>query len=908
MSMTGAQLRSAFLDYFGKNGHKILPSASLVPGNDPTLLFTNAGMVQFKEYFLGLSTADWKRATTAQRCLRVSGKHNDLENVGYTARHHTLFEMLGNFSFGDYFKKEAIFFGWDFLTREVGLDGTRMTVSVFREDDEAYDLWHKTMGIPASRIVRFDEKDNFWSMGATGPCGPCSEILYDQGEGVGCGRPGCAVGCDCDRFLEIWNLVFMQFNQDESGTRTPLPKPSIDTGMGLERLAGVAQGVTSNYDTDLFRPILDGISRQCGVPIGKSPALDAAMRVVADHARATAFLIADGIVPSNEGRGYVLRRIMRRALRHGKKLGFDGPFLHRVAGIVVEEFREAYPGLAQSASFVDTVAFQEERRFLETLDAGLRMVEEEFSRMSGGGKVFPGEVAFRLYDTYGFPADLTADLCRERGVALDSAGFEKEMEKQRAQSRVSWKGGEIGTQDAVAGELSRAGISVDFVGYERMESDARVVAVFRQGARVASAASGEEAELVTDVTPFYGESGGQAGDTGDVQGDGFTLRVQDTRRVSADQVIHRVKVLSGMLREGQGARLRVDETSRRLTQGNHTATHLLQAALRKILGTHVKQAGSYVGPDKLRFDFSHFEALSPETLSAVEEEVNRVVFSPRPVTWESLPYEQAVAAGAMAFFGEKYADIVRMVTVPEVSRELCGGTHVRNTAEIGLFHILSEGAVAAGVRRIEAVTGLPAWRCLREEAGTLHGVARELNVAAPEVPERVRKLSAQIKALEKALQEARRRSSRDLVGEILSGAKEVARGPACFRRGGGDGRRGAARSGRRGEGEALERDPAPGSPGGGTVSSGGRGHPRPHREVLGVRHRPEGGGAGGRRRRRPEGHGPGRRFPRRKSAGSARLDLYVGMSAPRVYGPHSGGVSRSRVFRYTWTILLSGSL
>jgi len=774
MSMTGAQLRSAFLDYFGKNGHKILPSASLVPGNDPTLLFTNSGMVQFKEYFLGMSTADWKRATTAQRCLRVSGKHNDLENVGYTARHHTLFEMLGNFSFGDYFKKEAIFFGWDFLTREVGIDGTRMTVSVFREDDEAYDLWHKTMGVPASRIVRFDEKDNFWSMGATGPCGPCSEILYDQGEGVGCGRPGCAVGCDCDRFLEIWNLVFMQFNQDESGTRTPLPKPSIDTGMGLERLAGVVQGVTSNYDTDLFRPIVDGISRQCGVPVGKSPALDAAMRVVADHARATAFLIADGIVPSNEGRGYVLRRIMRRALRHGKKLGFDGPFLHRVAGIVVEEFREAYPGLAQSASFVDTVAFQEERRFLETLDAGLRMVEEEFSRMSAGGKVFPGEVAFRLYDTYGFPADLTADLCRERGVALDSAGFEKEMEKQRAQSRVSWKGGEIGAQDAVAGELSRAGISVDFVGYERMESDARVVALFRQGARVASAASGEEAELVTDVTPFYGESGGQAGDTGDVQGDGFTLRVQDTRRMSADQVIHRVKVLSGTLREGQGVRLRVDETSRRLTQGNHTATHLLQAALRKILGTHVKQAGSYVGPDKLRFDFSHFEALSSETLSAVEEEVNRVVFSPRPVTWESLPYEQAVAAGAMAFFGEKYADIVRMVTVPEVSRELCGGTHVRNTAEIGLFHILSEGAVAAGVRRIEAVTGLPAWRCLREEAGTLHGVARELQVAAPEVPERVRKLSSQIKALEKALQEARRRSSRDLVGEILSGAKEVA--------------------------------------------------------------------------------------------------------------------------------------
>ncbi|MBP2677020.1 MAG: alanyl-tRNA synthetase [Deltaproteobacteria bacterium] len=773
MSKTGAQLRSAFLAYFEKNGHKILPSASLVPGNDPTLLFTNAGMVQFKEYFLGLSSADWKRAATAQRCLRVSGKHNDLENVGYTARHHTLFEMLGNFSFGDYFKKDAIFFGWDFLTREVGLDGARMTVSVFREDDEAYDLWHKTMGIPASRIVRFDEKDNFWSMGPTGPCGPCSEILYDQGEGVGCGRPGCSVGCDCDRFLEIWNLVFMQFNQDESGTRTPLPKPSIDTGMGLERLAGVAQGVTSNYDTDLFRPILEGISRRCGIPPGKSPVLDAAMRVVADHARATAFLIADGIVPSNDGRGYVLRRIMRRALRHGKKLGFDGPFLHRVAGTVVEEFREAYPGLGQSATFIDTVAFQEERRFLETLDAGLRMVEEEFSLMSRtGGKVFPGEVAFRLYDTYGFPADLTADLCRERGFALDPSGFEAEMEKQRAQSRVSWKGGEVGAQDAVADELSRAGISVEFVGYERLESDARVVAIFRDGVRVDSASAGEEAELVTDVTPFYGESGGQAGDIGDVQGDDFSLRVRDTRRPSADQVIHRVQVLSGTVREGQTARLRVDDPVRRLTQGNHTATHLLQAALRKILGTHVKQAGSYVGPDKLRFDFSHFEALSGETLYAVEEEVNRAVFSPRPVAWEYLPYEKAVAAGAMAFFGEKYADIVRMVTVPDVSRELCGGTHVRNTAEIGLFHILSEGAVAAGVRRIEAVTGLPAWRRLREEAETLHGVARELKVAAPEVPDRVRKLAAQIKALEKSLQEARRRSSRDLVGEILSGARE----------------------------------------------------------------------------------------------------------------------------------------
>ncbi|MEW6720037.1 MAG: alanine--tRNA ligase [Thermodesulfobacteriota bacterium] len=773
MSKTGAELRSAFLSYFERNGHKILPSASLVPGNDPTLLFTNAGMVQFKEVFLDLAATQWKRATTAQRCLRVSGKHNDLENVGYTARHHTLFEMLGNFSFGDYFKKDAIHFAWEFLTREIGLDGKRMTASVFREDDEAYDIWHKTMGLPASQIVRFDEKDNFWAMGPTGPCGPCSEIIYDQGEGTGCGRPGCAVGCDCDRFLEIWNLVFMQFNQDESGTKAPLPRPSIDTGMGLERLAAVVQGVPSNYDTDLFRPILSEISRLCGKRYGSGPELDAPMRVIADHARAVAFLIADGVMPSNEGRGYVLRRVMRRALRHGKKLGFEGPFLHKVAGSVVREFSPAYPELTNSASFIDTVAFQEERRFLETLDAGLRMVEDEFARMKGAGAgVFPGGAAFKLYDTYGFPVDLTADLCRERGVTLDAAGFEAEMEKQRAQSRVSWKGGEIGAHDPVASELARSGAGSVFVGYERQEADARIEALFLAGVRVASADRGEEVDVVTDQTPFYGESGGQVGDTGTISGDGFSLQVTDTRRPSPEIVIHRAKVVEGAVREGRIAHLSVDGGKRRVTQGNHTATHLLQAALRKVLGTHVKQAGSYVGPDKLRFDFSHFEGLSPEALASVEEAVNEAVFAARPVRWEQLPYEEAVAAGAMAFFGEKYADVVRMVTVEGVSKELCGGTHVRNTAEIGLFRLLSEGALAAGVRRIEAVTGLPAWRQLRQEAETLHGVARELKVGGAEVPERVRKLAAQIKTLEKALQEARRRSARDLVGEILAKAEE----------------------------------------------------------------------------------------------------------------------------------------
>ncbi|MBI5419565.1 MAG: alanine--tRNA ligase [Deltaproteobacteria bacterium] len=769
--MTGAMLRAAFLSYFEKNGHKVLPGSSLVPGNDPTLLFTNAGMVQFKEYFLGLAAADWKRAATAQRCLRVSGKHNDLENVGYTARHHTLFEMLGNFSFGDYFKKEAIFFGWDFLTREVGLDGTRMTVSVYEEDDEAYDIWHKSMGIPASRIVRFGEKDNFWAMGPTGPCGPCSEIIYDQGEGVGCGRPTCAVGCDCDRFLEIWNLVFMQYDQDESGKKAPLPKPSIDTGMGLERLAAVVQGVTSNYDTDLFRPIISEISRLCGVPEGRSDATDAAMRVIADHARATAFLITDGVLPSNEGRGYVLRRIMRRALRHGKKLGFTEPFLHKIASVVVKEFSSAYPDLEKSSGFVDTIAFHEEKRFLETLDAGLRMVEDEFARMrKSGRKMFAGDVAFKLYDTFGFPVDLTADLCRERGVTLDSAGFEAEMEKQRAQSREAWKGGEVGASDPAAAFLARAGIKVEFVGYERLTAAARAAALFRKGGQAASAGPGEEIELVTDVTPFYGEAGGQVGDVGSGAGKGFRIEIASARRPGPDSVVHSAKVVEGTLREGDVVELTVDEAVRRQTQANHTATHLLQAALREVLGNHVKQAGSYVGPDKLRFDFTHYEAVPEDALREVENRVNDHVFAGRPVTWENLPYDTAVAAGAMAFFGEKYADIVRMVSVPGVSRELCGGTHVRNTGEIGLFRIVSEGALAAGVRRIEALTGPGAFRRLQEESDGFQAIARDVKVSPAEAVDRVRKLLSQIKALEKEIQEARRRSARDFVGAVMEKA------------------------------------------------------------------------------------------------------------------------------------------
>jgi alanyl-tRNA synthetase len=775
MSQTGAQLRSAFLSFFEKNGHKIMPSSSLVPNNDPTLLFTNAGMVQFKDYFLGQQIPEHRRATTAQRCLRVSGKHNDLENVGYTARHHTLFEMLGNFSFGDYFKKDAIRLGWEFLTKEVGLDAARMTVSVFREDDEAYDIWHKTMGLPASQIVRFDEKDNFWTMGPTGPCGPCSEILYDQGEGVGCGKPTCGPGCDCDRFLEIWNLVFMQFNQDENGVKTLLPKPSIDTGMGLERLAGVVQGVTSNYDTDLFRPLIEKVAHISGKLYGDNQPHDASMRVIADHARATAFLIADGILPSNEGRGYVLRRIMRRALRHGKKIGFIGPFLHQIATEVVKEFGSAYPELKQSASFIDTATIQEEKRFLETLDSGLRMVEDEFARMQASGRtVFAGDVAFKLYDTYGFPVDLTGDLCRERNATLDEAGFETEMEKQRAQSRASWKGGEVGVSDAVASELSGSGVSAEFVGYDRLAAAGKVRAIFKAGARVATVSEGDEADLVTDVTPFYGEGGGQVGDTGSGKGEGgVRFEVVAARRPTPDLVVHRIKLLGGAIKEGDSVDLTVDEPTRRRTQANHTATHLLQAALRKVLGTHVKQAGSYVGPDKLRFDFNHFEGVPAEALATIEDLVNEAIFAGRPVTSESLAYDAAVAAGAMAFFGEKYGDVVRMVSVPEISRELCGGTHVRNTAEIGLFRITSETALAAGVRRIEATTGPGAFLHMRSEAQLLHGLARELKVGPADVPDRVQKLAAQVKSLEKELSEAKRRVAKDFVGELLAQATEA---------------------------------------------------------------------------------------------------------------------------------------
>ncbi len=768
--MKGKEVRERFLKYFERHGHRILPSSSLVPAKDPTLLFTNAGMVQFKGVFLGMENIGTTRATTAQKCLRVSGKHNDLENVGYTARHHTFFEMLGNFSFGDYFKKEAIFYGWDFLVNEMGLDPERLYVSVFRDDDEAFDIWKREIGVPEERIFRFDEKDNFWAMGDTGPCGPCSEIIYDQGEEAGCGKPTCTVGCDCDRYLEIWNLVFMQYNRDESGEMTPLPKPSIDTGMGLERITAVVQGVLSNYDTDFFTGLIGKIQEISGIEYGKDERLDSAMRVIADHARATAFLIADGVLPSNEGRGYVLRRIMRRALRHGKKLGFSEPFLYRVTEVVIEEMGEQYPELPAGRSFIEKVVLNEEERFLATLDSGLRIFHEEAEKIvSGGNRVIPGAVVFKLYDTYGFPVDLTQDMCREMGLEVDLEGFEREMELQRERARQAWKSGDVASDLKAFSPLLEKGVKCEFTGYTFYSDSGKVIYLVRDGEPVSEVGEGDRVDVVCDRTPFYAEAGGQVGDKGVIEGPDGKVEVETTYRVGDDVIVHKGRVIRGKLKEGDRVTLSVEEGERRKTQANHTATHILQAALRSVLGDHVRQAGSYVGPDKLRFDYTHFDQPTKEELERIEEYVNRVVLSGKVVKWDYVPYDEAISMGAMALFGEKYGEIVRAVQVQDVSVELCGGTHVGNTAEIGPFVILEERALASGVRRIEALTGMEALRYLNAMREHLIGVARLLAVSPEEVQERVGRLLEEVKKLEKEKEEIKRKA---LKGEMAGGGVE----------------------------------------------------------------------------------------------------------------------------------------
>ena len=773
--MTGHEIRNRFLKYFEERGHAIVPSSSLIPHNDPTLLFANAGMNQFKDLFLGREKRDYVRACSSQKCVRAGGKHNDLENVGRTARHHTFFEMLGNFSFGDYFKKEAIAYAWEFLTKDLGLDTSRLYVSVYTDDDEAADIWHHQEGVPRERIFRFGEKDNFWSMGDTGPCGPCTEIFWDNGPGVGCGTPECTVGCDCDRYMEIWNNVFMQFDRSADGTLTPLPKPSVDTGMGLERITTVMQGVTSNYDTDLLRGIIAYVEELSGKRYGAHQEHDVSMRVIADHSRATAFLIGDGVVPSNEGRGYVLRRIMRRAARHAKMLGFQEPVLFRTAGKVIEFMAGAYPDLRESADYIAKVTRNEEERFIQTLDNGLRILTEEVDRLRKGGEtVIPGEVVFRLYDTFGFPVDLTADIVEKEGFTLDEAGFEACMERQRRQAREHWKGS---GDEAIAGiyrKLQSEGVRTAFTGYDRLADRSEIAAILCDGAVVEEAGAGRKVEIVTPATPFYGESGGQVGDRGEIRTDEARVTIVDTRKPLPDITIHVGEVVSGVLRRGEPAELTVDADARAATALNHTATHILHAVLRRVLGDHVKQAGSLVAPDRLRFDFTHFSAMTSEELRRVETEVNRLIRENRPVETEEMEADAAISAGATALFGEKYGESVRVVRVGDFSMELCGGTHIHAAGDIGLFKILQETGIAAGIRRIEATTGAGALDTVHRQEETIGRVADLLKSDRQQIELRLQKLLERQRELEREVESLQGRLSAGQAADLLAGVREIA--------------------------------------------------------------------------------------------------------------------------------------
>ena len=747
--MKGAEIRALFLKYFQDQGHMVVGSSALVPEDDPSLLFTNAGMNQFKPVFLGSETRAYTRATTSQKCVRAGGKHNDLENVGVTARHHTFFEMLGNFSFGDYFKEQAISFAWDLLVNVMRLDPQRLWVSVHHSDDEAFALWRDKVGVKPERIVRLGDKDNFWAMGDTGPCGPCSEIIYDQGPGVGCGRPECNLECGCDRFLEIWNLVFMQFNRDGQGVLNPLPKPSIDTGMGLERITAVIQGAKSNYDTDLFQPLIQYAAKLAGKTYGADADMDTSIRVIADHARASAFLVCDGVLPSNEGRGYVLRRIIRRACRHGKLLGLGDAFLHKVALKVIEEMADVYPDLKARRDFIDKVIANEEERFMATLDKGLALLAEVTESLAPGADI-PGDAVFKLYDTFGFPVDLTEDIARKKGLGIDKAGFEAQMELQREKARA---GSSFASVEAGQGLVS--GLSAtSFLGYETMKADAQVLAILTpDGLKKLEKLSGGQGLVVTDKTPFYGESGGQVGDRGMILFENGEARVVNTIK-SEGVFLHEVQVERGTLAVGLNVLLSVDEDRRRAIMRHHSATHLLQRALRDILGSHAHQSGSLVDDTRLRFDFTHFSALSPEEIAAIEEIVNRFVLEDLPVTTTLMTKDQAVATGAMALFGEKYGDEVRVVTMGDgVSKELCGGTHCRSTGEIGAVKIISEGSVSAGLRRIEAYAGLVSLAHYRELSQNLAELAERLKCAPSEIFERLNGLQTRLKEQENKIRE-----------------------------------------------------------------------------------------------------------------------------------------------------------
>ncbi|MXW90440.1 MAG: alanine--tRNA ligase [Rhodospirillaceae bacterium] len=758
---TGNEIRSTFVDFFARHGHTPVASSPLVPRNDPTLMFVNAGMVQFKNVFTGLEQRDYSRAVTSQKCVRAGGKHNDLENVGYTARHHTFFEMLGNFSFGDYFKDVAIELAWTLVTKEYGLPADRLLATVYAEDDEAFDLWRRIAGLPESRVIRIGTSDNFWSMGDTGPCGPCSEIFYDHGDHVPGGPPG-SPDEDGDRFVEVWNLVFMQFEQFEDGRREPLPRPSIDTGMGLERVTAILQGKHDNYDSDLIRPVMESAAGATGGdPDGDRRA---SFKAIADHLRAAAFLIADGVLPSNEGRGYVLRRIMRRAMRHAHIVGARDPLMHRLVPVLNDIMGHAFPELLRAEALIAETLKLEETRFRQTLDRGLRLLAEETGRL-GDGETLAGDVAFRLYDTYGFPLDLTQDVLRGQGRAVDLDGFNAAMARQRAEARKAWAGSGDRAEDSVwLGLRDRHG-ATEFLGYETESAEGQIVALVRDGATVERAEAGDEVAVLANQTPFYAEAGGQIGDTGALEADGGRIDVTDTVRRAEGLHVHVGRVAEGAVAVGDAVRLVVDGERRTRIRANHSVTHLAHEALRRVLGAHVTQKGSLVGPERMRFDFSHPKALAPDEIAAVEDDVNRRIRANGDVATRLMTPDAAVEAGALALFGEKYGEEVRVVSMGPpapgeagdfYSTELCGGTHVRRTGDIGLFRILSESAVAAGVRRIEVATGAAAERHARTEAQALAGAAAVLKTAAADLPARVAALLDERKKLERELAEARR--------------------------------------------------------------------------------------------------------------------------------------------------------
>ena len=772
--LTGKQIRQMFIKYFEDKGHTHVASSSLVPYNDPTLLFTNAGMNQFKDVFLGLEKRDYTRATTSQKCVRAGGKHNDLDTVGRTARHHTFFEMLGNFSFGDYFKRDAIKNAWGFLTEELKLPIDKLYITIYKDDDEAHDLWRELSPVPEERIIRLGEKDNFWQMGETGPCGPCSEIHIDRGAEFACNHPdGCALGvCDCDRWLEIWNLVFMQYNRDENGVMTPLPRPSIDTGMGLERITSVMQNVSSNYDTDLIYPLIEKVEEISGKTYDRGQA-GFPFRVIADHARSCTFLICDGVLPSNEGRGYVLRRILRRAVRFGKTLGIEGAFLYKFSAKVVELMGEDYPELAEKLSFIEKVIKTEEERFQMTLSDGIRIVNDNIARLKAEGKTeIDGPTAFTFYDTYGFPIDLTQDMAEESGMTVDEKGFEEAMKAQRELSKKSKK--DITAWDLAftvkeqLGDLDKT----EFIGYEQLSTETVLAGMIADGQKIEEAEEGQEVYVVLPVTPFYAMSGGQAGDHGVISGATGKIVVDNTEKMPDGKYVHH-GVVSGTVVAGETVTAQVDEAVRQATARNHTATHLLHKALQEVLGDHVHQAGSSVDAQRLRFDFSHMSAVTAEELAKVEAKVNEVILQAIPVNIFETGIEEAKKLGFTALFGEKYGDVVRCVQAGDYSMELCGGTHVTNISQIGLFKVVSEGAVAAGVRRVEAVTGMGAYQYALQKEQLLAELGRTLKTPEKDLISRVEQLGAQNKELEKEIAQLHAAASKNQVDGLLDNVKEV---------------------------------------------------------------------------------------------------------------------------------------